>query len=282
MLQIALPNKGSLSEDSVRLVREAGYNCRRLGKELIISDVENGIDFFFLRPKDIAVYVRKGILALGITGRDLALDSGAGVVEILPLHFGKSKFCYAVPDNSPITPDNLEGCRIATSYATLVARDLEERKVAAEIVPLDGAVEISIRLGVADLIADVVQTGKTLKDAGLKVVGEVVLESEAVLVGQDDRVLENPLVRTFVERLQGIVVARDYVIVEYDVPESLLEQACCITPGIESPTVSPLSKKGWMAVKAMAKKKEVNGIMDALTALGARGIMVLDIRTCRI
>ncbi|TYT75869.1 ATP phosphoribosyltransferase [Desulfobotulus mexicanus] len=282
MLQIALPNKGSLSEDSVRLVREAGYNCRRLGKELIISDVENGIDFFFLRPKDIAVYVRKGILALGITGRDLALDSGADVVEILPLHYGKSKFCYAVPEESPITPDTLEGKRIATSYATLVARDLEMRGVKAEIVPLDGAVEISIRLGVADLIADVVQTGKTLKDAGLKVVGDVILSSEAVLVGQDEAVLQNPLVKTFVDRLQGIVVARDYVIVEYDVPENLLEQACRITPGIESPTVSPLSKKGWMAVKAMAKKKEINGIMDALTDLGARGIMVLDIRTCRI
>ncbi|TWI77309.1 ATP phosphoribosyltransferase (homohexameric) [Desulfobotulus alkaliphilus] len=282
MLQIALPNKGSLSEDSVRLVREAGYNCRRLGKELIISDVENGIDFFFLRPKDIAVYVRKGILALGITGRDLALDSGADVVEILPLHFGKSKFCYAVPEDSPITPETLEGKRIATSYAALVSKDLEKRGVKAEIVPLDGAVEISIRLGVADLIADVVQTGKTLKDAGLKVVGDVILNSEAVLVGQDEAVLENPLVKTFVDRLQGIVVARDYVIVEYDVPENLLDQACRITPGIESPTVSPLSKKGWMAVKAMAKKKEVNGIMDALTELGARGIMVLDIRTCRI
>lgn len=282
MLQIALPNKGTLAEDSMRLVQEAGYKCRRMGKELMISDVENGIDFFFLRPKDIAVYVRKGILALGITGRDLVMDSGAHLVEILPLHFGKSRFCYAVPEDSPITPESLQGCRIATSYTTLVARDLAARGVDAEIIQLDGAVEISIRLGVSDVIADVVQTGKTLKDAGLKIVGGTILESEAVLVGRDEAVLENPLVKTFVERLRGIVVARDYVIVEYDVEEGLLDQACRITPGIESPTVSPLSKKGWVAVKAMAKKKEINAIMDALTAIGARGIMVMDIRTCRI
>lgn len=282
MLQIALPNKGSLSEDSIRLVREAGYNCRRMGKELMVSDAENGIDFFFIRPKDIAVYVRKGILEMGITGRDLALDSGAGVAEILPLHFGKSRFCYAVPEGSAITPGTLSGCRIATSYPVLVQEDLKRRGVEAEILTLDGAVEISIRLGVADLIADVVQTGRTLKESGLHVVGETILESEAILVAREETLLKNPAIKTFVDRLHGIVVARDYVIVEYDVEESHLEEACRITPGIESPTVAPLSKKGWVAVKAMAKKKQVNVIMDSLTALGARGIMVLDIRTCRI
>lgn len=282
MLQIALPNKGSLSDDSIRLVQEAGYNCRRMGKELMVSDTENGIDFFFIRPKDIAVYVSKGILAMGITGRDLALDSGAEVVEILPLHFGKSKFCYAVPEASPITPDTLAGCRIATSYPVLVREDLKRRGVEAEILTLDGAVEISIRLGVADLIADVVQTGRTLKESGLHIVGDTILESEAILIARDKTVLENPLVKTIVDRLHGIVVARDYVVVEYDVEEIHLEEACRITPGIESPTVAPLSKKGWVAVKSMAKKKEINAIMDALTILGARGIMVLDIRTCRI
>lgn len=282
MLKIALPNKGSLSEDSVRLVREAGYNCRRMGKELMVSDFDNDIDFFFIRPKDIAVYVRNGILDMGITGRDLSLDSGADVVEILPLHFGKSKFCYAVPEGSLITPDTLSGKRIATSYPVLVREDLKKRGVEAEILTLDGAVEISIQLGVADLIADVVQTGRTLKESGLHVVGGSILDSEAILVAHDNTVLEKPGVKTFVDRLHGIVVARDYVIVEYDVEEIHLDEACRITPGIESPTVAPLSKKGWVAVKAMAKKKEVNVIMDSLTAIGARGIMVMDIRTCRI
>lgn len=282
MLQIALPNKGSLSEDAVQLVREAGYNCRRLGKELIISDEENGIDFFFLRPRDIAVYVQKGILDLGITGRDLSCDSDTDVTEILPLRFGKSVFRYAVPADSDLTPETLAGKRIATSYTELVRHDLDRRGVQAEVVKLDGAVEISIRLGVADLIADVVQTGKTLKEAGLKTVGDPILESEAILVSRDDNVMEKPGVRTFVERVRGIVVARAYVIVEYDVEEDRMDAACRITPGIESPTVSPLSKKGWVAVKAMVKKRDSNCIMDDLTALGARGIMVTDIRTCRI
>ena len=282
MLQIALPNKGSLSEESIRLVRGAGYNCKRLGKELMISDEENGIDFFFLRPKDIAIYVRKGILDLGITGRDLAIDSEAEVAEILPLQFGKAAFRYAAPADSDLTPDNLEGKRIATSYPVLVERDLEARGIRAETVKLDGAVEISIRLGVADMIADVVQTGKTLKEAGLKIVGDVILESEAILVAREECVTQIPAVKTFVERLRGIVVARSYVMIEYDVSQEKLDAACAITPGIESPTVAPLNKKGWFAVKAMVKKKGLNPMMDELTRIGARGIMVTGIQTCRI
>jgi len=282
VLQIALPNKGSLSEDAVTLVREAGYSCRRDDKTLAVRDSENDIEFIFLRPRDIAVYVSNGILDLGITGRDLALDSNAKVVELQALQFGKSRFCYAVPVASGLTPEKFSGLRIATSYATLVQQDLDRRGIGAEIVRLDGAVEISVRLGVADVIADVVQSGKTLEQAGLQIVGEPVLNSEAIVIGRDLQVLSKAAVATFIQRLQGIIVAREYIMVEYDCPKAVLAQACRITPGIESPTVAPLSEPDWVAVKAMAKKKHVNQIMDDLAELGARGILITDIRTCRI
>jgi len=282
MLKIAIPNKGSLSDDAVQLIREAGYNCRRYSRELIVMDNLNEVEFVFLRPRDIAIYVSKGILDMGVTGRDLALDSRSDVVELLPLGFGRSSFAYAVPADSDLTPDGFGGLRIATSYPQLVIEDLQRRGSDAEIIRLDGAVEISIRLGVADVIADVVQTGRTLVTAGLKVVGDPLLQSEAVLVARTRDIESQEAVNTFLERIRGIIVAREYVMVEYDIPKSMLEMACVITPGIESPTVSPLSKEDWVAVKSMSRQRDVNQIMDSLTKIGAKGIIVTDIRTCRI
>lgn len=282
MLQIALPNKGALAEGAVELVREAGYQCRRAGRELTVRDADNSVTFLFLRPRDIAVYVSNGVLDLGITGRDMLIDSRTDLEELLPLGFGKARFFYAVPRASPLTPDAFGGLRIATSYTHLVAHDLAERGVDAQIVPLDGAVEISIQLGVADAIADVVQTGRTLEEAGLKTVGEAILETEAILVARRRAATAHDGVRLFIERLRGIIVARAYVMVEYDCPKAYLDAACLITPGIESPTVAPLSKPDWVAVKAMARRRDINRIMDALADLGAKGIIITDIRTCRI
>ncbi|MDJ0782583.1 MAG: ATP phosphoribosyltransferase [Desulfosarcinaceae bacterium] len=282
MLQIALPNKGSLSQAAIELVREAGYHCRRYSRELVVRDKSHPIEYIFLRPKDIAIYVSRGLLDLGITGRDLALDSRADFEELLPLQFGRSRFHYAVPQESDLTPERFEGLRVATSYANLVGEDLQARGVSAEVVHLDGAVEIAIRLGVADAIADVVESGRTMLEAGLKTVGEPLVNSEAILIARDGSVTENPLIKQFIERLNGIVVAREYVMVEYDAPKELLEMACMITPGIEAPTVAPLSREGWVAIKSMAKKKEVNEIMDRLADMGAKGIIVTPIRTCRI
>lgn len=282
MLNIAIPNKGSLSEGAIKLIQAAGYNCRRYSRELMVSDTKNNLEFVFLRPRDIAIYVSKGILDMGVTGRDLALDSRADITELVSLGFGKSCFCYAIPESSHLTPGAFGGKRIATSYPNLVKQDLENRGVKAEVIKLDGAVEISVKLGVADLIADVVQTGRTLKEAGLKIIGEPLLTSEAVLVGRTHDIEKKEKVRTFINRIQGIIVAREYVMVEYDVPEKMLELACMVTPGIESPTISPLNKKGWVAVKSMSRQKDVNPIMDSLKKLGAKGIIITAIRTCRM
>jgi len=282
MLNIALPNKGGLSQEAIQLVNEAGYTCRRYSRELVVRDSVNEIEFVFLRPRDIAIYVGNGVLDLGVTGRDLARDSGVEVAELLPLQFARSAFYYAVPEESDLTLENFEGRRIATSYPLLVKQDLAARNVNATVIRLDGAVEISIRLGVADAIADVVESGRTMVEAGLKPIGQPLLESEAVLVARAPNVAQQPEIESFISRLQGIVVAREYVMVEYDAPEHLLEMACMVTPGIESPTIAPLSKKGWVAVKSMARKDEVNAIIDKLAKLGAKGIIITDIRTCRI
>jgi ATP phosphoribosyltransferase len=279
---MAIPNKGALSEDAVRLLQEAGYRCSRSGRELIVRDQANEIDFVFLRPRDIALYVGNGVLDLGITGRDLEMDSGAAVTEVMPLEFGRSRFCFAVPKDSGLTVEKLDGLRIATSYPELLRQNLEKFGLKCPIVKLDGAVEISIRLGVADAIADVVESGATLKEAGLAVIGEPMLHSEAVLVSRSAELADRPEVHKLVARIKGILVARTYAMIEYDIPRASVEAACRITPGIEAPTVSPLSNPDWVAVKAMVLCKQCNGIMDELYEIGARGIIVTDIRSCRL
>lgn len=282
MLKIAIPNKGALSQASIELIKEAGYKCKRDGRELTVTDRENEVEFVYLRPRDIAIYVSNGILDMGITGRDLAFDSGSDVVDLLGLGIGKSRFYYAVPKNSELMPDNFDGLRVATSYPNIVKADLEKRGVSAKIVELDGAVEISIQLGVADAIADVVESGKTLVAAGLKTINEPIMCSEAAVVARNIDICKKREVQLFIDRIKGVIVAREYAMIEYDVPKDSLNQACKLTPGIESPTISPLSKDGWIAVKAMTKRKGINRIMDSLAELGAKGIIVTDIRTCRI
>ena len=282
MLRIALPNKGSLAEGAAALVAEAGYSCGRSGKELSKTDAANDVEFFFLRPRDIATYVSRGVIELGITGRDLNEDASAPAREVLALGFGRSAFRYAVPRGSSLTPDGLAGKRIACSYRNIVERDLARRGVSATVVRVDGAVEISIRLGVADAVADVVESGSTLRQAGLEPVGEPVMLSEAVVVARDAAAEALPAAQIFLRRVRGIVVARAYEMVEYDIPRAALEQAVVLTPGIESPTVAPLNDPDWVAVKALCLKNGLAETMDKLEAIGAKGIVAMPIRAARI
>lgn len=281
MFKIAIPNKGALSEGAIHLLLEAGYKCKRHSRELVVRDAEHTVEFIFLRPRDIAVYVGSGLIHCGITGRDLAQDGDAPVQEHLGLKFGKSRFCYASPRGSGITPDTLEGKRIATSYPHIVRRDLEERGVRAEVIRLDGAVEISIRLGVADAIADVVESGRTLHEAGLEIIGQPIMHSEAVVIRRMDAPAHTEFT-SLLKRLEGILMAREYVLLEYVVAVTEKENACAITPGIKSPTISPVSDSDWVAVAAMVKNRELNRIIDELAALGARGIIAQEIKTCRL
>ena len=281
MLRIAVPNKGSLSEPASLMLAEAGYRQRSDSRELHLIDTDNDTEFFFLRPRDIATYVGAGQLDAGITGQDLLLDSGASAEAILELSFGTSTFRFAARPGTAETPEDLAGKRVATAYPGVVADYFARKGITAEVIHLDGAVETSVRLGVADAIADVVSTGTTLRNAGLEIFGEPLLASQAVLI-QPRGVQLSSRVEQLVRRLQGVIIARQYVLMDYDIPDELVEKAVALTPGIESPTVSPLVKPGWSAVRSMVKRRETNAIMDELWQLGARGILVTDIHACRL
>ncbi|HJQ44293.1 MAG TPA: ATP phosphoribosyltransferase [Jatrophihabitantaceae bacterium] len=281
MLRIAVPNKGSLSEPASLMLAEAGYRQRSDSRELHLIDTDNDTEFFFLRPRDIATYVGAGQLDAGITGQDLLLDSGASAEAILELSFGTSTFRFAARPGTAETPEDLAGKRVATAYPGVVADFFARKGITAEVIHLDGAVETSVRLGVADAIADVVSTGTTLRNAGLEIFGEPLLASQAVLI-QPRGVQLSSRVEQLVRRLQGVIIARQYVLMDYDIPDELVEKAVALTPGIESPTVSPLVKPGWSAVRSMVKRRETNAIMDELWQLGARGILVTDIHACRL
>lgn len=276
MIKVAVPNKGSLAESAALILKEAGYRQRSDSRDLTLYDPENDIEFYYLRPRDIAVYVGSGELDIGVTGRDLLVDSGVTAVEILSLDFGRSTFRFAAKEETA-----LNNKRIATAYPGLVEKYLSEKGIAATVVRLDGAVESSVRLGVADVIADVVSTGGTLRQAGLKVFGETLLESEAILIERTGA-KRSEAIETLLRRINGVVIARQYVLVDYDVETSNLAAATALTPGIESPTISPLQKEGWSAVRAMVKSREVNKIMDELYKVGARGILVTDIHASRL
>ena len=281
MLRIAVPNKGSLADESIAVLKEAGYRQRTDSRDLVLIDNDNSVEFYYLRPRDIAIYVGSGELEAGITGRDLLIDSAAQAVELLSLNFGGSTFRFAAPVDVDWKLSDISGKRVATAYPGLVAHHLKELGIQAEVVRLDGAVESSVRLGVADLIADVVSTGNTLRQAGLKIFGEPILSSEAVVVARKGATIPAEL-EILIRRLQGVVTARQYVLLDYDIPKVSVEKACAITPGLESPTISPLQKDDWVAVRAMVPRKDTNRVMDELWAVGARGILVTDIHACRL
>jgi ATP phosphoribosyltransferase len=281
LIKVAVPNKGSLADSAAQMLREAGYVQRTDTKELVLLDEENGVEFFYLRPRDIAVYVGEGTLHIGITGRDMLLDSQASATELLPLGFGRSRFRFAAPAGSGLDVTQLHGLRLATSYPGLVQAYLAEHGVSARLIRLDGAVESAIRLGVADVIADVVETGTTLRQAGLELFGDPILSSEGILITRTGSV-PPPGLDQLQRRLNGVLVARNYVMMDYDVSSVAVDKACELTPGLESPTVSPLAREGWHAVRAMVPRKEAQRIMDDLWDLGARAILVTDIAACRI
>ena len=286
MLRVAVPNKGALSEPATEILAEAGYRRRTDPKDLTVIDPINKVEFFFLRPKDIAIYVGSGKLDFGITGRDLVLDSDAPVRERLALGFGSSSFRYAAPAGRDWKPADLAGKRIATAYPNLVRKDLAERGIKATVIRLDGAVEISVQLGVADAIADVVGSGRTLSLHDLVAFGKPLCDSGAVLIeraghGGHPHSKATAARDQLVGRVQGVVFGQQYLMLDYDCPRSVLDKATSITPGLESPTIAPLADPDWVAIRALVPRAGVNEIMDELAAIGAKAILASDIRFCR-
>ena len=281
MLRVAVPNKGGLAPAATQMLSEAGYRQRTDMQDLTCLDPDNDVEFFYLRPRDIATYVASGDLDLGITGRDLLIDAEAAADEVLDLDFGRSNFRFAARPGRFGTIAELAGARIATAYPGVVAQFLARHDLPATVIRLDGAVENAVGLGLADAIGDVVDTGSTLRKAGLETVGDVVLRSTAVLVRRSGAPGNGPVTQ-LVRRLTGVLVARRYVMLAYDVPAARLDSAVALTPGIESPTVSPLRREGWFAVQAMVLRTEVHKIMDQLYEIDARAILVTDIHACRL
>jgi len=279
MLRIAVPNKGSLSETAAQMLHEAGYEGRRDQNDLVFADLRNDVEFFYLRPRDIATYVGSGELDVGITGRDLLLDSRSTAVEVASLDFGESTFRFAAASGAYAELDDLRGVRVATSYPGLVGDFLERAGINVTLIRLDGAVESAVRLGVADAVADVVSTGATLRAAGLETFGPVILKSTAVLISSPEQ--KNGSM-TLLRRLRGVLVARQFALVDYDLPIALLDTAVTITPGLESPTVSPLRDPDWVAVRVMVPRVDINHVMDELYAVGARAILVSAIHAARL
>lgn len=279
MLKVAIPNKGVLSDAAVGMLKEAGYAVRRDTKDLHVVDTASGIEFFYLRPRDIATYVGVGSLDAGITGLDLLVDSGSTAKSISGLGFGGSTLRFAGPIGKFRDISELEGRSVATAYPNLLREFFQKHGVNAKVITLDGAVEVAVRLQVADAVADVVSTGSTLRQAGLEIFGPVILESDAQLIvalGKDQAV------QGLLQRLEGVRVAREYVIFDYDCPVELVEEASKITPGIESPTISPLRDNEWVAIRALVKASETNQKMDELYKVGARAILVSAIHAARI
>ena len=290
MLRIALPNKGTLADPAATMMREAGYLQRSDTRDLSMYDEENQIEFFYLRPKDIATYVGSGDLHLGVTGADLMDESGSQVKGVIELGFGASKFRFAAPATSEENDwklEDLEGKKIATSYPRLVRAHLARSRVRADIIKLDGAVEISVQLNLADAIADVVSSGRTLRQHNLVAFGNPIAESEATLIEREPRPDREETVETkqekvvFTERLRGVVYARKFLMVDYDCPQHALEAAKAVAPGMQAPTVSKLQEEGWFGVRTMVLKREANRIMDELANIGARAILTSEIRSCR-
>lgn len=279
MLRIAVPNKGSLSDTAVEMLQEAGYTGRRDPRALSALDARNDVEFFYLRPRDIATYVGSGALDVGITGRDLLLDSRSSAREISSLDFGESTFRFAGPPGQFRELSDLAGVRVATSYPALVGDFLARHGVQVTIVSLDGAVESAVKLGVADAVADVVSTGSTLRAQGLEILGPVILESTAVLISAKP---DLPGIATLQRRLHGVLVARQFVLMDYDVPKKFLEAAAAVTPGLESPTISPMQDPDWVAVRAMVPRADTNQVMDELYEIGARAILVSAVHAARI
>lgn len=280
-MRIGVPSKGRLADTAGDLLHAAGLSFRRQERSLFARCREMPVDVTFLRADDIPVLCAEGAIDLGITGSDLVQETGAELEERLRLGVGKCRLVLCVPDDTPVRAvSELAGKRIATSFPRTTATFLKEHNSDAHLVSVTGSVEIMVALGVADAVVDLTETGSTLAANRLTIVAEI-SRSEAVLV-QNQKLEHSELADRIVRRLEGVVIARGYSLLEYNIPCDKLAQAERITPGFSSPTISSLEDANWRAVRVMVKRSEVVRVMDQLEHLGATAILETDIRNCRL
>jgi ATP phosphoribosyltransferase len=281
LLRIGVPSKGRLAEVSAQLLADAGLSFRRTERSLFARCRDMPVEIAFLRTDDIPVLAAEGAIDLGITGADLVAESGVDLVQRLELGVGSCRLALCVRDDSEITdPRHLAGRRVATSFPRITRDWLAARGVTARFVELSGSVEVMIALGVADAIVDLVETGSTLAANRLRVLAEIG-RYETVLV-QNGSPVDRLLADRIVRRLEGIVIARSWSLLEYNVPRSRLAEAEAITPGFNSPTVMALEDPAWCAVRAMVRRHEAHGVIERLEAIGASAVIETQIANCRL
>jgi ATP phosphoribosyltransferase len=280
-LRLGLPSKGRLAESSAELLMQAGLSFRSHDRSLFARVRELPVDITFLRTNDIPVLCAEGAIDMGITGGDLVEEAGVDLKTRLALGIGKCKLAVCVSkDASFQSPADLANCRIATSFPQVTERYFQQFGTTVHLVPLSGSVEIMIELGVAEGIVDLVQTGSTLVANHLRVLTDMG-QYETVLV-QNQAGHQADIADRIVRRLEGVVIARDWSLLEYNVPRVKLVDAEKITPGFNSPTINTLEDQAWYAVQVMVKRKELIEIMDRLEAIGATAILETRINNCRL
>ncbi|HTN74565.1 MAG TPA: ATP phosphoribosyltransferase [Pirellulaceae bacterium] len=280
-LRIGVPSKGRLSELAAEIMQQAGLSFRRQERSLFARVADMPVDITFLRTEDIPVLCAEGAIDMGITGGDLILEASVDVKTRLELGVGRCRLAVCVPDDANITSvAALDGRRVATSFPRITADYFAQHKAKVHLVPLSGSVEVMIALGVADAIVDLVETGSTLAANRLAILDEIGRYETQLIQNSQRRHSEQA--DRIVRRLEGVVIARSYSLLEYNVPRDKLAEAEKVTPGFRSPTVNPLEDPAWCAVRAMVKRKEVIEVMERLEALGASAILETQITNCRL
>ncbi|MBI4979574.1 MAG: ATP phosphoribosyltransferase [Spirochaetes bacterium] len=280
-LKFAIPNKGRLHEPTVALLKRAGYSFRMKDRALYASCTNADIIFIFVRAEDIPVLVASSAVDIGITGQDLVIEKKAAASELLALDFGKCRLCVAVPGSaSHDSVTELAGAMIATSFPGITSDYFTKQHVPVTCLEMNGSIEITVALGIADAIVDIVETGDSLKENNLRIFKEIG-SYQTVLIASPKRVMDER-VQMVKRRIEGILIANSYSILEYNIPSARLKDAEKITPGFESPTVAELDEPGWLAVKVMVEKNRIADAMDKLEALGATGLFETEIKNCRL
>jgi ATP phosphoribosyltransferase len=280
-IRIGLPSKGRLSDLAIELLKEAGIRFRRQNRSLFAKVRDLPIDIIFLRTDDIPVLCAEGAIDMGITGADLVAEANVDVDTRLSLNVGKCRLAICVPDDLEFNdPHQLDGKRIATSFTNVTKNFLAEHNATAHLVPLSGSVEIMITLGIADVIVDLVESGSTLAANRLKIAYEIG-QYETVLI-QNKQQRHSEMAQRVIRRLEGVVIARGYSLLEYNIPQDNLEAALKITPGFKSPTITPLDDQQWSAVRVMVKSSDITSVMDQLEEIQASAILETPINNCRL
>lgn len=278
-LKLAIQKEGRLTQETLELLRKAGFEFESYKQKLFSMCRNFPLEILYVRDDDIPDYVEKGIVDLGILGQNVLNEKRPKVKKLLNLSYGFCSLVVAIPKESTIQEiKDIEGKTIATSYPQSTKYFLKKNNISANIVKISGSVEITPALGVAQVIVDLTSTGSTMALNDLKPLTQI-YESEACLVANEGS-LENgrkALIEKVLMRFNGVLSARNYKYVMMNAPESILKKIQKIVPGLKSPTISPLAKKGWISIQTVIKEDVFWETIEKLKLLGAQGIIVLPI-----